>query len=152
MLPDDERVDIPAVYPQFASEKLFQTGRVQYRARADHPFPGIARQLPGYVGQHVHRIGYHQQNASELPCCDLLYDGFQDYRIPSDQVQPALPRFLIGARRHHNQAAVCDVIIVPCRNLHRRAVGQTVPQIHGLPFGPLFVDVHQHQLVAQVLV
>ena len=151
VLADDEGVDVPAVHPQLLPQQLLQPPGVQHRSRADDPLSGIARQLPGRVGQHVHRVGHDQEDAAEVPGGDLPDHGAQDGDIPADQVQPGLAGLLVGSGGDNDQGAVGDVIIAPRRDLHGRAVRKAIAEVHGLPFRFVLIGVQQHQMGKQSL-
>ena len=55
-------VDVAGVHPGVGGEQIAQARGVQHRARTQHLVLGQAGQLPGQVGQHVHRVGHHQQD------------------------------------------------------------------------------------------
>ena len=145
MLAHDEGMDVSAVYLQLPAQELFEAGGVQYRAGADDPFPGVAGELIGGVGQHVHWVRDHQQGPLEIPRGDLGHDAPQDGRIPADQLQAGLAGLLVHPGGNHHQSAVGDVVIAAGGDLHGGAVGEAVAEIKGLPlrFGGVGVDEHQ---------
>ena len=56
MLANNNRVNAAAVHIQVASENVFKTGSIKNRTRTNHPVRRIAGNLPGRIGQYVHRI------------------------------------------------------------------------------------------------
>ena len=149
VLADDDGVDVAAVHPQVLAQQLLEPGGVQHGARAEHPVGGQARHVPRSVGQHVHRVGYDEEDALEVPAADLGDDGFEDGHVFADQVQAGLAGLLIGTGGDDDEAAVGGVVVVAGVDVHGGGVGQTMAQVHGLALGLGAVGVDEDQLGEQ---
>ena len=75
VLPNDGGVDVPAVHPQGLPQQILQPRGVQHRPGADHMAGRQAGQPPGRIGEHIHRVGHHQQNPLEQPPGQLWDDA-----------------------------------------------------------------------------
>ena len=151
MLADDEGVDVAAVHTQVLAQQELQPGGVQHGAGAEHPVGGIAGDLHGGVGEHVHRVGHDHQHSLKGAGGDLGDDGLEDAHVLVDEVQAGLAGLLVGPGGDDDQGAVGHVLIGAGVDLHGGEVGQTVAQVHGFAFRLVVVGVNEHHLGEQPL-
>ena len=139
-------MDVAAVHAQLLSQQIFQAGGIQHRAGAEHLSGRKSGQPPGGVGEHIHRIGYHQKDALKSTAGELGQDAPENGGVPPDEIQAGLARFLAGSGSEDDHGAVGCIVIGPGINLHGGGVWEAVAQVHGFPRGLLPVRVDEYQL------
>lgn len=54
---------------------------------------------PGGIGEHIHRIGYHQEDALKSAAGELWQDAPENVNVAPDEIQSGLARLLAGSSR-----------------------------------------------------
>ena len=150
VLADDEGVDALAVHGQVLAQLILQAGGVQHGAGADDPVLREAGQLDGGIGQDVHRVRHHQQDAAAFPLGDLRDDALEDVQVLVHEVQPGLAGLLACACRDDDDGGIHDVIVGAGIDLHVAHKGDAVADVHGFAFGLGVVCVDQDDLREQL--
>ena len=150
VLADDKGMNALAVHRQMLAQLVLQAGGVQNRAGTDDAVLREAGQLDGGIGQDVHGICHHQQDAAAVPLGDLRDDALEDVQVLVHEIEPRLAGFLARTGRDDDDGGIHDVVISAGVNFHVAHKGDAVADVHGFALGLGVVGVDQDDLRKQL--
>ena len=149
VLADDAGVHVARVDAQVLAQGVLEARGVERGAAAEHAVSGHAGELEGHVGQDVHGVRNHQQNALVIALGDLRDDGFEDGDVLVHQVEARLAGRLVRPGRDDGDGRVIDVGVVARVDVHGAAERHAVRDVEGLALGAVVIDVDEHHLGEQ---
>ena len=102
--------------------------------------------LRGVVRHHIDRVGRHDDHAVRRVHDDLRDDVAEDGGVASEQFHARLARLLVDARRHDDDAAAGERVVIARVDLHRVGEGDGVEDVVRFGFGALGVLIHHDDL------
>ena len=102
VLADDVGVHALHRHPRVPGEQDPQARAVEHGARAEDPLPGQPGELLRGVGEHVDRVGDHEDDRVRGQLDQLRDQLAAHLDVDPGQLQPGLARFLLRAGGHHD--------------------------------------------------
>ena len=149
VLADDTGVHVARVNAQMLAQGVLEARGVERGAATEHAVGGHARELEGHVGQDVHGVRDHQQDALIIALGDLRDDGLEDGDVLVDQIEARLAGRLVRPGRDHGDGRIVDIGVVARVDVHGAAERHAVRDVEGLALGAVVVDVDEDHLREQ---